>query len=481
MDMTLKLINKLIILLSSILFLFVLLFSLCFSFLFVQHSYKIENNRLDTKALSLADAISKITPDNALPAVYNNAVLRLVNTLNQNEIWLIDKNTLQISGSRDNPDLVYAQLSTEETNDIQKIFDGQNIRTSSFAPFINPAYTTIGVPVYDRYGEIQAALLLHDKLPTIEHSWYDGIPLALLCSLLIYIICMALLIYLTKKYILSLSVINNFIKKILQHDYSSHIKTKSTDELGEISQNINKLAQYLQQIEQSSKSKAESNYNLIVKTAYKLHTPLKDLKFSLNDLASQSTTSNKINTTDAAKKMLKDVDKLQHIINNLFEISNMDNTEFNMDKSLLNLLEVLKDTIKAQQKYADDKKITLSQNIKLSKELILFTGNSERLKQMFSETLDKAIQLYPTNSTLYIDVIEDDVSYYIYFKNTNTEISVKQLPEFFQQAQDDKPDETLYSSLELNIAQHLASLHDIKLNYQKQPDGYTSFEFVIPK
>ena len=181
--------------------------------------------------------------------------------------------------------------------------------------------------------------------------------------------------------------------------------------------------------------------------------------------------------------MIEDVEKLQHITNNLLNLSQINESDFNVHKDLINLLEILKDSISASQKYASYKNIYLKLNISLEKEIILFTGDTSRLKQMFCETLDKAIQIYPVKSILHINVTEDNSSYFINFSNSNNELSSKSLPEFFQQASDNAVsiDDTLLSSIEINIATHLAKLHDIELSYEKVGDNYTNFKFTITK
>ena len=147
--MPFKLINKLMLILTSILLFFVIIFSICFGFIFLKHANDVENSRLETTALSFADVLSKTTADNVpITLIYNNNVLQLLNVLNQNEIWLVDKNTLQMVGSRSYPNLNYNQISPQCQNDIQTIFTGQNIRSKDFAAFTNPNYITIGVPVY---------------------------------------------------------------------------------------------------------------------------------------------------------------------------------------------------------------------------------------------------------------------------------------------------------------------------------------------
>lgn len=83
------------------------------------------------------------------------------------------------------------------------------------------------------------------------------------------------------------------------------------------------------------------------------------------------------------------------IANNLLDLSQLDNKDFTLQKDLLNLIEILQDSIKAREKVAKEQNIKIDLKISLAKEIILFTGDKNRLKQMFCETLDKALQIYP--------------------------------------------------------------------------------------
>lgn len=66
-------------------------------------------------------------------------------------------------------------------------------------------------------------------------------------------------------------------------------------------------------------------------------------------------------------------------------------------------------------------------------------------------------------------------------KNNNDEISVEHLPEMFPQFYQTAEDDTILNSIELKIAQHLASLHQIKLTTEKHSDKHTVFKFTINK
>lgn len=471
-----KLIHKILLIMASILLSFIILFSLFFGYLFFHHSQNVEISRFESIALSLSDTLGKATQNNDLTSIYNNNVLQLINILNQGEIWLIDKNTTQIAGYRFNPSLKYTQLSSSANTEIATIFLGKNVRTTAFNEYTNPEFITIGVPIYNTDGTIRGALLLHSKLPTIKFSWYDGIALIIFCSICLLVLLLLLLKYLLSKYIMPLQTLNNFIDKLIQHNYSSYIKTKSNDEISLLAQKLNQLATYLKDMENTTQTTTQSNNNLIIKTSYKLRTPLKELRRDIQELTINKNIDNKI-----IKQMKKNLNKLDNITTNLLDLSQLDNTQFSLKKDLLNLLEILQDSIKSRQKIAQEEKISIKQEINLSQKVILFTGDKNRLKQMFCETLDKALQIYPANSKLIVQITENDTAYYIYLQNDNNEVSLERLPEIFTQFYQSTEDDTINQSIELKIAQHLATLHQIKLTTYQQADNYSTFKFTIPK
>lgn len=471
-----KLIYKILLIMTSILLSFIILFSFFFGYLFFQHSQNVEISHLESIALSLSDTLGKATRNNDLTSTYNNNILQLINTLNQGEIWLIDKNTTQVSGYRFNPTLKYTQLSSSANTAITTIFSGKNVRTTAFNEYTNPNFITIGVPIYNSDGTIRGALLLHSKLSTIKFSWYDGIALIIFCSICLLVLLLLLLKYLISKHIIPLQTLNNFIDKLIQHNYSSYIKTKSNDEISLLAQKLNQLATYLKNMENTTKTTTQSNNNLIIKTSYKLRTPLKELRRNIQEL-----TINKNIDSKVIRQMEKNLNKLDNIATNLLDLSQLDTTQFSLKKDLLNLLEILQDSIKSRQKIAQEENISIKQEINLTQKVILFTGDKNRLKQMFCEILDKALQIYPANSNLIINITENDTAYHIYLQNDNNEVSLERLPEIFTQFYQSAEDDTITQSIELKIAQHLAALHQIKLITYQKTDNYTSFKFTIPK
>ena len=54
--------------------------------------------------------------------------------------------------------------------------------------------------------------------------------------------------------------------------------------------------------------------------------------------------------------MQKNIDKLDMIANNLLDLSQLDNKDFTLQKDLLNLIEILQDSIKAREKVAKEQK-----------------------------------------------------------------------------------------------------------------------------
>lgn len=471
-----KLINKILLLMSFFLIIFILAFNLCFGFLFMNHSQKVEEIRLESTALSLADTIGKVTGSNNLTNPYNSNVLQLINLLNQGEIWLVDKTSLNIAGYKNKLPLKYNQLSQQAVSDIQKVLDGNIVHTGAFANYTKADYLTIGVPVYSN-GQIIGALLFSSNLPDINYSWYDGIAIMSSLSILLLVILLYLLKLIINKEILPLSALNNFIDKILQHDYSGHLKVKAKDEISSLADKLNQLSIYLKNTEEKTTITAQNNSDLVLQTAYKIHSPLKEVKNILQKLETKPSSFNE----EMLKKLKRDIHQIDSITNNLLNESKYSIKHIKIKKDLLNLTELIDEAITARENFALDKQIKFAVNNQLSQKILLFTGDKNRLKQMLCEIFDKLLNSYPMKSSINVDILENDAYFNIKIYNVNTEITSEQISSFFPQFYENPDKNLLTNSLELKIAEHIAKLHNIKFEINTEKDAYPTIKLSINK
>lgn len=459
-----KLTSKLTLILFSLFIFFTISFTACFALLFLQYADNVENSRMETRAMTLADSLSKTTPDDGVTSIYNNNMMYILNTFNQNEVWLVDKNSLQISGSRSYPGIAYSQLTQAQQDEISSVLNGTSVHTDSFAALTSPDYMTVGVPVYDKYGNVKAALLLHSSMPAFNYSWYNGIEIMLFCLLVIFVISAFVLRRLIKKYIMPLREINNVIDSILRQNYKYSVSGKNNDEIGQLARKVNELSSYLKRREKESALEEQENSMLLQKIAEDIGKPLQHL----NELIPE--TEDKLK-----KKFLPNLHLLNDELASLKELTNLNslNPE-NLHYELRNLLEILENSTVLCRSAAKAKQLSIKMQVTLATKIILYTGDLDMLTRIFNKTLQKAVQIYPKDSILHIKITEDEAHYFIRLENNSDEIFIKQI----LSADDEQSD---IIDLETAVIKKMALIQGIAFACEAEPGRYPSFEFTIAK
>lgn len=465
-----KFINKICFILLSLLLFFAIAFISCFALLFTQYADRVESNRMESKALALADSLGKITPDTGITSIYNNDTMYLLNSFNQNEVWLIDKNTLQISGSKLNPALKYEQLTPEMQNVINDILSGSSIRTKAFASVTNADYSTIGVPVYDKHGQVKAALLLHDKLPTLQLSWYNGIGIMIFTFVIVLLSSLWLLRRLLRKYTLPLNPIIAAVNKFTQHDYTARIDAgKNFDEISRLARSINELGELLQNVLQRTLDKTKDTSALLTESSVQLSASLSEIENNLAKIKTEESKAELENARHNCKSMV-------HALSCLEYLNEVSGSRPHLNTKLMNLLEILDKSTVRCRKSAESKQISISTRIDIGSKVILFSGDADKLGRMFYEAINKALFLYPSGTCLTISAEENSSSYFICIRNTAEPGTLPQPAD--SAAADEK---SLSEGVEYLLIKKLASVHGIFFACKAEPNRQPAFKFVIEK
>ena len=454
-----KLSGRLLLILFSVLTFFSIAFTACFAFLFLQYSDRVENNRIETRAMTLADSLAKTTPDSGVTSIYNNDVMYILNTFNQNEVWLIDKNSLQMTGLRSYPGLTYDKLPENMRNDISTVLDGGSIHTDDFASLTAADYITVGVPIYDKYGQVKAALLLHSSLPALNYNWYSGLEIMLFCLAVIFAISTYLLRHLSRRYIMPLGVINDAADKMINGHYDEHIsaeKLTGGDEITQLARKMNKLSQSIRNEKQHLYNEEVFAGSITEETSRQLDSVLQQINKAVN-----STSGSELKNAAA---------QLNTLAENLKEIAQISSPDFSLNNELKNLLEILQTSLTICRHLAEKKQIQITSKLELKTKIILFSGDADELERMFTIVVKEALRLYPRSSLLNVHISEDSRHYFISF---NYMSGPECLP---QPSAELKP-----AFLNLLLVKKIAQLHGIDFTYNIQPNQYISFKFTIEK
>jgi signal transduction histidine kinase len=397
----------------------------------------------------------------------------------QGNIWVIDKNSSSVHVGHGGHSINYNDLPTEAEGLIEDAFSGETQSSQSFSSIMDTPTVSVVAPVFNNNGRVVAVVLLHTELSSIESGIKDGIfilGISLLISLLFVLI---LSIVLARKFVTPLKKMEKVTQTLSEGDYSVRTDVHQKDEIGSLALHIDVLAEKLDESEKYMSQVEQSRKDFMTKIAHELRTPVTVIRGSLEALK-DGVIIDKDKTQDYYKQMLSDSIHLERMINDLLELSRLQNPDYAIKKEKVNVVDILSDAVRSLRPLTSSKNITIEY---LKKESIYeLDADYARLRQMFIIVLDNAIKFSPEYSQISVDVKNTDNEFSITISDQGCGIEESSLKNIFNKFySSDSKSNSDGSGLGLAIAKEIAERHNIELVVDSKVSIGTTVMFNIKK
>ena len=178
------------------------------------------------------------------------------------------------------------------------------------------------------------------------------------------------------------------------------------------------------------------------------------------------------------EQYLKESISLQRLVNDMLELSRLQNNDFPIDKVELDLLMTLDDALRTIRILAENKKICL--HYRRPKSEWYVQGDYGRLCQMFTAALDNAIKYSPSGSHVWVKTWETSEVYGISIKDEGCGIPEEEQQHIFKKFFRSGKTKENGSGLGLAIMKSIADRHCIGLEIQSVYGQGTDIVFTVP-
>ena len=210
--------------------------------------------------------------------------------------------------------------------------------------------------------------------------------------------------------------IGQIARKFAKGDFSERIEKTSDDELGELCDSINYMAEEL------SNTEAMKN-EFISSVSHELRTPLTAIK-------GWSETMTTIDDAETFKKGMRvitsETERLSQMVEELLDFSRIQDNRLSLNKDTIDILAELGETVLIYQERARALGITLNY---YEPEMLPFVyGDKNRLRQVFINIVDNAIKYSDKGDTVSVEAYEENNEICISVSDTGMGISKEDLP-----------------------------------------------------
>ena len=408
--------------------------------------------------------------------------MRMIENIAMAEVWIVDAKTGNIVQGRNDKEQSFSYLklppNAEET--IKKAIAGETTTTENFNEFLNENSITVAVPIKNK-NTIEGVVLLHSPVKYMSSALESGIYTLIFSILAALILASISAVWLSISFIKPLNKIRDATTELAQGNYEVTTDVIQSDEIGELAQSIDKLALQLDKSSKESERFEKMRQNFIANISHELRTPITVIRGSMEAIC-DGIISEPEQLKEYNEQILSDSVHLQRLVNDLIDLTKLQNTDFSIDKSRINLFEIVNDAIRSM------KQISAKKNIKINFiaennerfENYLFIGDYQRIRQMIIIILDNAIKFSNKNQKIDIFLQKKDGKYELKIADNGKGIDPENIGEIFNRYHKSNTEENKNGmGLGLAIAKEIALRHNIKIFVESEPNVKTIFTFLI--
>lgn len=369
----------------------------------------------------------------------------------------------------------YEQLPDSFKENIVKcLATGKQFTWQEYNPMFHSVMLTVGVPVYDKNQKIHSVLLLNSTVEGKEEAANAGIRILIISLLVGFALCVLMSVLLSYRFTKPLKKMENNAELIAEGHYDVRNGIDQDDEIGELAKKLDEMAEKLGLADEESQKLEKMRKEFIANISHELRTPVTVIRGSLEALNDGVVTEPE-DVKEFHDQMYKESIFLQRLINDLLDLSRLQNADFPIEKSPLNICEVIEDAKRAAKRMGTEKDITITSE--MDTDMYMVHGDYGRIRQMLMVFLHNAVKFSPEGSSIDV-VLKNNEILVIDHGCGMPESDVEHAFERFHKAHNEQNKSG--SGLGLAIAKQIALRHEMDLGLTSEEGKGTTIIVRLP-
>jgi signal transduction histidine kinase len=324
-------------------------------------------------------------------------------------------------------------------------------------------------------GDIVGYLLPEGGIPTLPDNFEDLLiervnRATVLAALISGGIAIVLSLILATLILRPVRGLTEAAKKMSAGDLSQRVNIHGKGELAALGQTFNRMAQSLQEAEVRRRA-------LTADIAHELRNPLAVQRAHLEAIKDGIYPM----SSENLDPVMKQNQQLTRLVEDLRTLALVDAGSLELNKRVINLIDVCQDTITRFEPQAISKKIRIKMNCQANQ--ILLNADKERLQQILDNLMQNAIRYTPEDGEISLGLVIQTKLAKLNVHNTGpqlTQEALNHLFERFYRAEKARDRASGGTGLGLAIARQLAEAHGGSLTGSNHPDGGVVFTLTFP-
>jgi signal transduction histidine kinase len=272
-------------------------------------------------------------------------------------------------------------------------------------------------------------------------------------------------------------------EELSQGDFSVRVPINGYDEVAQLAAAFNKMATRLEQASEAERSLDEARRNLVAWASHDLRTPLTSIRVMIDALADGVVTDPET-VTRYLRQSQNEIDRISKLINDLFELAQLDAGYQDFNFEWITLSDMVSDTLESFAARAETQNVDLEGCV--SPDVDPIFAAPDKLSRILDNLISNALRHTPEDGKIKLLANIEDDSTQITIEDTGEGISPKDLPHVFDrfhrgEKSRSRPQDDRGVGLGLAIVKGLVEAHDGNIWVESAPGKGTRFWFTLPR
>lgn len=270
-------------------------------------------------------------------------------------------------------------------------------------------------------------------------------------------------------------------EKLARGDLKTRVPVSGRDEVSALASAFNQMAQQLQAADQKQRELESLRRDLIAWVSHDLQTPLTSMRAVLEALS-----DGVVEEPEMVKRYLltaqRDVMSLSALIDDLFQMSQLDAGGFPLHRAPSSLSDLVSDTLESFSQLAKQQEITLEGQVESDVDPVFM--DTQAIGRVFNNLISNALRHTPPKGRVSVWVRRTNARVEVTVSDTGEGIRAQDLPHIFERFYRGDASRSRNrgtgAGLGLAIARGIVQAHEGDIQVQSESGKGTQFTFHLP-
>jgi signal transduction histidine kinase len=269
-------------------------------------------------------------------------------------------------------------------------------------------------------------------------------------------------------------------EKLAGGDLQTRVPISGRDELSALSVSFNQMAEQLQAADQKQRELEGLRRDLVAWASHDLQTPLASMRAILEALS-----DGVVDEPEMVKRYLntaqRDVMSLSALMDDLFQISQLDAGGFPLSRAQASLNDLVSDTLESFSELAYRSSVTLEGSVEPAVDPLLM--DTQAVGRVLNNLISNALRHTPAGGQIEVHARRTGQGVEVTVRDTGEGIHAHDIPHIFERfyrGEKSRNRDMGGAGLGLAIARGIVRAHGGEIHVKSEPGQGTQFTFIIP-